>query len=140
MFKSNWLNFYLLSFLHMAATILSQTTYPPIWVTNNYVRADNNLVIGNLTGNSSRPNHTFIFSSGFTTGIPNLGYGIKAYQGKFFLYFRQWLFWTIKVLSQQNIVDSHFILCYYSNTRGYQYLCLKCSLYSHWYNISSSFE
>lgn len=60
-------------------------TYPPVWITNNYVRAGNSYVISTLTGNNQTPTYTFPFSSPFTTGIPNLGYGIKAYQGKFHL-------------------------------------------------------
>lgn len=54
--------------------------YPPVWVTNSYVQAGNNNVINSLTGNSVTPTHTFPFNISFS-GVPNLGYGIKAYKG-----------------------------------------------------------
>jgi hypothetical protein len=50
--------------------------YPPTWITNSMVQANNNKVISRLTGDSETPTHTFTFGYAFT-GIPNLGYGIK---------------------------------------------------------------
>ena len=57
-------------------------TTPPVWVTSNYVRAGNENVIAVLTNQTTTPipNHNFTFSSPLT-GTPNLGYGIKAYEG-----------------------------------------------------------
>ena len=52
----------------------------PVWVTSNYFRAGNEAVINSLTGSSVTPMYTFTFSSALP-GIPNLGYGIKNYEG-----------------------------------------------------------
>ena len=57
-------------------------TVQPIWVTSSYFRAGNQAVISTLTGSSANPppRYTFTFSSPLT-GIPELGYGIKNYEG-----------------------------------------------------------
>ena len=65
----------LLQFLLLVITAYGMS-YPPTWVTNSMVQANNNKVISTLTGNSVTPTHTFNFGYAFT-GIPNLGYGIK---------------------------------------------------------------
>lgn len=69
-----------LYFLVWVTAVLGRYTIPPTWVTSNLVRAGNNFVIRSLTGNSRTPNYTFTFSSNLS-GIPYLGYGIKAYEG-----------------------------------------------------------
>lgn len=63
-------------------------TAPPTWLTSDYVRAGNKNVISTLTGNSVTPTFTFTFSSPLP-GVPYLGYGIKAYEGKNLYYYRK---------------------------------------------------
>ena len=55
-------------------------------VTNNYFRAGNEDVISTLTGSDANPvpSYTFTFSSALT-GVPELGYGIKNYEGDDYL-------------------------------------------------------
>jgi hypothetical protein len=50
--------------------------YPPTWITNSMVQANNNRVISTLTTSDVTPTYTFNFGFPFS-GIPNLGYGIK---------------------------------------------------------------
>lgn len=64
------------------SSVTSLYTVAPTWITSNLVRAGNNNVIHTLTGNSSTPTYTFIFSSSLS-GIPYLGYGIKSYEGSY---------------------------------------------------------
>ena len=56
-------------------------TLQPVWVTSKFFRAGNEAVIKELTGSNVKPTYTFTFSSSFIE-IPNLGYGIKNYEGK----------------------------------------------------------
>lgn len=65
--------------------VTSIYTTPPTWVTSNLVRAGNQNVIASITGKNSTPTYTFTFSSNLS-GIPNLGYGIKAYEGTISIY------------------------------------------------------
>lgn len=67
------------SFLLNINLALAITLYQPQWLTNNYIRAGNENVISSLTGSNVTPTYTFTFSSPLS-GIPNLGYGIKAYE------------------------------------------------------------
>lgn len=55
-------------------------TAQPTWITSSYVRAGNRNVISTLTGNNVTPTFNFIFSAPLS-GVPYLGYGIKAYEG-----------------------------------------------------------
>ena len=69
------------------ATFVSsvQVSYPPIWVSSNYIRAGNQDLFTTLTGSGVINSFNFIFSSSLS-GVPHLGYGIKAYQGNLFIY------------------------------------------------------
>ena len=58
---------------------------PPTWLTSPYFRANNEGVIQTLTGAGVAPNYTFIFSSNLT-GLPNIAYGVKGYEGKLYFY------------------------------------------------------
>lgn len=62
--------------------------YPPTWLTSNYIRSGNQNLFTTLTGSTVSFTYTFPFSSNLS-GIPNLGYGIKAYQGMHSINFRQ---------------------------------------------------
>ena len=65
----------------MLTAVECQTYYlEPVWVTSNYFRADNQAVISTLTGSNVKPTFRFTFSSPLP-GMPNLGYGIKNYEG-----------------------------------------------------------
>ena len=66
-------------------TISQSVFVEPVWVTSDYFRAGNEAVINSLTGSSVTPMYTFTFSSALP-GIPNLGYGIKNYEGTFCIY------------------------------------------------------
>ena len=70
--------FLLIAFLY--TTVHQSVFIQPVWVTSNYFRAGNEAVINSLTGSSVTPMYTFTFSSALP-GIPNLGYGIKNYEG-----------------------------------------------------------
>ena len=77
-------NFFLI--LTLLYTTLHQSIFvEPVWVTSNYFRAGNEAVINSLTGSSVTPMYTFTFSSALP-GIPNLGYGIKNYEGTLCIY------------------------------------------------------
>jgi|LakMenEpi03Aug12_release.lakeMendotaPanAssembly.Ray.scaffolds.fasta_scaffold202773_1 hypothetical protein len=52
--------------------------YPPIWLTSNYIRSGNQNLFTTLTGSGNIYTYNFPFSSNLS-GIPHLGYGIKAY-------------------------------------------------------------
>lgn len=58
----------------------AETSVAPIWLTSNYMRAGNENVIKELTGEAIDPIYTFTFSSALP-GIPNLAYGIRRYRG-----------------------------------------------------------
>lgn len=73
--------FSLCSFFISIHLVLTVSLYQPQWLTNNYIRAGNENVINTLTGSNMTPKYTFTFTSPLS-GIPNLGYGIKAYQGR----------------------------------------------------------
>lgn len=74
---------YLLLFLiFLPHTIRSLYTVQPTWITSPLVRAGNRNIISTLTGNNVTPTFTFTFSSPLP-GVPYLGYGIKAYEGKY---------------------------------------------------------
>ena len=60
--------------------INAETSVAPIWLTSNYMRAGNENVIKELTGEAIDPIYTFTFSSALP-GIPNLAYGIRRYRG-----------------------------------------------------------
>lgn len=62
--------------------VLSLYTTQPVWVTSPYVRAGSENVISVTTNETTLPvpTHRFFFSTPLT-GTPNLGYGIKAYEG-----------------------------------------------------------
>ena len=66
-------------------TISQSVFVEPVWVTSDYFRAGNEAVINSLTGSSVTPMYTFTFSSALP-GIPNLGYGIKNYEGTLCIY------------------------------------------------------
>lgn len=68
-------------FLFLFSIVQSQV--PPTWVTSAYVKANSNKIIATLTGNSSTPTYTFVFSSPFPT-LPNIAYGMDKYIGNFF--------------------------------------------------------
>lgn len=70
------------SMIALLATIANsaQVSYPPVWVSSNYIRAGNQDLFTTLTGSGVINSFNFIFSSNLS-GIPHLGYGIKAYQG-----------------------------------------------------------
>lgn len=57
--------------------------YPPLWVTSNYIRAGNQNLFNVLTGSGVLNTYSFTFSSNLS-GVPNLGYGIKAYEGNLY--------------------------------------------------------
>jgi hypothetical protein len=67
-----------------ASQICCLYTVEPTWITSPLVRAGNRNIISTLTGNASTPTFTFTFSSPLP-GVPYLGYGIKAYEGSFYL-------------------------------------------------------
>lgn len=72
----------ILSAVHLALFI----QVPPTWVASTLTRAGTQNVINNiLTGNTSSPNVTITFSSGFSA-IPNLCYGISRYEANDLLY------------------------------------------------------
>lgn len=65
--------------------VLSVLTYPPIWLTSNYLQAGSYMIIDSsvsnkATGNSSTPKGSITFGSSFSAP-PNLGYGISRYEG-----------------------------------------------------------
>ena len=70
-------------------TLTSQTyiSAVPIWLTSKFMRAGNEDVIKELTGEAIDPIYTFTFSSALP-GIPNLAYGIRRYRGTFLYDFR----------------------------------------------------
>lgn len=70
------------SLYFLGAQLVAAVTNDPIWSTSNYFRAGNENVINTVTGSDQTPTYTFTFSSALS-GVPNLGYGIKKYEGKF---------------------------------------------------------
>ena len=62
---------------------ISSNTAQPVWLTSNYFRAGNEDVISGSSANS-QPSYTFTFSSALS-GVPELGYGIKNYEGDDYL-------------------------------------------------------
>ena len=60
--------------------INAETSVAALWLTSNYMRAGNENVIKELTGEAIDPIYTFTFSSALP-GIPNLAYGIRRYRG-----------------------------------------------------------
>ena len=63
-------------------TLSANNTVEPIWLTSDYLRAGNRDVIHNLTGSDADPVPTFTFTfSSPLSGVPDLGYGIKNYEG-----------------------------------------------------------
>ena len=68
-------------FIFLVLLTLSLDTIDPIWITSNYFRAGNEDVIAVLTTSNQAPQFTFTFSSSLT-GVPELGYGVKSYEGK----------------------------------------------------------
>lgn len=59
----------------------------PTWITSSYVQAASKKVIDGVacsckTGNTSTPTATLTFVTAFSA-VPNLGYGITNYQGKY---------------------------------------------------------
>ena len=64
----------------------------PVWLTSNYMRAGNENVISQLTGQAIDPIYTFTFSSALP-GVPNLAYGIRRYRGIFFFNLRYFQFY-----------------------------------------------
>ena len=95
--------FLLIAFLY--TTVHQSVFIQPVWVTSNYFRAGNEAVINSLTGSSVTPMYTFTFSSALP-GIPNLGYGIKNYEGTSAFIGRQWLFRPRTILDRESGSDS----------------------------------
>lgn len=57
-----------------------RSTYTPSWGINNKVQAGYNIVYGSYTASGTSLTYVFNFASAFS-GIPKIGYGIKAYKG-----------------------------------------------------------
>ena len=63
-------------------TFQAYNSVAPLWLTSKFMRAGNEDVIKELTGEAIDPIYTFTFSSALP-GIPNLAYGIRRYRGTF---------------------------------------------------------
>ena len=63
--------------------VAAANTVPPIWSTSDYFRAGFQNVIDNVkTGDDAFPIPSFEFPfTSALTGIPELGYGVKHYEG-----------------------------------------------------------
>ena len=76
--------FIICSLYFLAIQLAAAVTNEPVWSTSAYFRAGNEYVISTKTGSDQTPQYTFTFSSALS-GVPNLGYGIKNYEGKAYL-------------------------------------------------------
>jgi hypothetical protein len=75
--------FLLILFLLFNQTSQTYSSVAPVWLTSKFMRAGNEDVIKELTGQAIDPIYTFTFSSALP-GIPNLAYGIRRYRGTFY--------------------------------------------------------
>lgn len=77
----------ILIFLNICVLYFVQSqTVPPTYLTSSYFIAGYQAVIprtGSKTGEGTRPSHTFTFSNGGFGSVPELGYGVKGYEGNF---------------------------------------------------------